>query len=144
VSSRRRNRSPRSDEFAGPAYPFDRHGLGPADIDVAILKEARDRVLTRSIASWLYDLTEEQREAVDGIEFRSRHGDDIRVWAVFERAADGMRSRRILSVSRSVPVRKTTPALVDAFNRLGLHWCAAGSKTTLVPCSSSSDPQGSR
>lgn len=40
-------------------YPFDRHGIAPADIDTALLKDARDRVLTRSIARWLYDLHDE-------------------------------------------------------------------------------------
>jgi hypothetical protein len=37
-------------------YPFAGHGLAASDVDSALLKEARDRVLTRSLARWLFNL----------------------------------------------------------------------------------------
>lgn len=43
------------------AYPFERHGPSHSDIDTGLLKDARDRVLTRSIARWLYDLRDSDR-----------------------------------------------------------------------------------
>ena len=70
-------------------YRFDRHDIALVDVDSALLKDAHDRVLSRSIAHWVYDLRDEDgTELVNGIEFRSRHGDEIRMWAVFERSGD--------------------------------------------------------
>lgn len=82
-------------------------------------------VLTRSIARWLYDLRDDDRdELVEGVEFRSRHGDDMRVWAVFERAEDeGAPHSRLLEPA-GIPARVTdeTPELVEAFDHHGLRW----------------------
>lgn len=106
-------------------YPFQRHGVALADVDTALLKDAHDRVLTRSIARWLYDLRDQDRsEMVDGVEFRSRHGDDIRVWAIFERADDPPRSRLIEPVEPTERLTDDTPELLEAFTRFGLHWHA--------------------
>ena len=106
-------------------YPFERHGLTVAEVDTALLKDARDRGLTRSIARWLYDLRDDDRaELVEGVEFRSRHGDDMRVWAVFERAEDeGAPHSRFLEPA-GIPARVTdeTPELVEAFDHHGLRW----------------------
>jgi hypothetical protein len=88
---------------------------------VALLKDARDRVLTRSIARWLYDLHDEGT-VVDGVRFHSRHGDEIRVWAVFERAGDQVRSPLIQPSSEPVKVHPDLPELLEAFARFGLHW----------------------
>lgn len=104
-------------------YPFHRHGLTARDVDTALLKDARDRVLTRSIARWLYDLRDDEaHELVDGIEFLSRHGDDVHVWAVFERAGDATSSRHLTPSSDLTPVTAETPELALAFDRFGLHW----------------------
>lgn len=104
--------------------PFDRHDISLADVDTALLKDARDRVLTRSIARWLYDLHEEAagEPVVDGVRFNSRHGDEIRVWAVFERADDLAVSPRIQPVTEPLPVPPDLPELQEAFARFGLHW----------------------
>lgn len=104
-------------------YRFDRHGIALHDVDSALLKDARDRVLTRSIAHWIYDLRDEERnELVDGIEFRSRHGDEIRMWAVFERSDDEQRSSHIVPKGDPQRVTPETQELVEAFDRLGLRW----------------------
>ncbi|UAJ81757.1 RES family NAD+ phosphorylase (plasmid) [Leifsonia sp. ZF2019] len=104
-------------------YRFDRHDIAPADVDSAMLKDARDRDLTRSIAHWIYDLRDADRnEFVDGIEFRSRHGDEIRMWAVFERADDAQGSRQIDPQGTPQRVAPDTVELLEAFDRLGLHW----------------------
>ena len=105
-------------------YPFDRHGISLANVDTALLKDSRDRVLTRSIARWLYDLHDEGAEgaAVDGVRFNSRHGDEIRVWAVFERADDSSGSTRIRPVNKPARVQHDLPDLQEAFDRFVLHW----------------------
>lgn len=103
-------------------YPFQRHGLATGEVDVALLKDARDRVLTRSIARWLYELHDHDGAVVDGVRFNSRHGDEIPVWAVFERAADSDRSFCIQPSSEPDRVHPDLPELQQAFTRFGLHW----------------------
>lgn len=78
-------------------------------------------MLTRSIARWLYDLHDEEG-VVDGVRFNSRHGDEIRVWAVFERAGDTARSSHIQPSSESEKVHPDLPELQEAFGRFGLQW----------------------
>lgn len=104
-------------------YPFARHDIAPIDIDAALLKSARDRTLTRSIARWIYDLhAEEGGELFEGIEFRSRYGDEIRMWAVFERSRDTVRSRHLSPDESTTPVTDDLPELLAAFARHGLSW----------------------
>jgi hypothetical protein len=100
-------------------YPLARHDLTPSDVDVALLKEARDRRLTRSIARWLYDL---QDVIIDGVRFTSRHGDEIRMWAIFERAEDEGHSLKVQPTEEPAYVTADLPALEIAFARFGLHW----------------------
>jgi len=108
-------------------YPFGRHGIALVDVDSALLKNADDRNLTRSIANWVYDRRNEDRdELVDGIEFRSRHGDEIRMWAVFERSDDEQGSSHITPLSEPQRVTPETDELLEAFERLGLHWVEDG------------------
>lgn len=104
-------------------YPFAGHGLAPIDVDSALLKEARDRTLTRSIARWLYDLqAPEGGELVSGIEFRSRFGDEIAMWAVFERSRDDLHSRHLRPDTEPAAIPDELPELVEAFDRHGLAW----------------------
>ncbi|MGM7667741.1 RES domain-containing protein [Microbacterium sp. A93] len=105
-------------------YPLDRHGLATNDMDAALLKDAHDRVLTRSIARWLYDLhgDDDAGVVVDGVRFQSRHGDEIRAWAVFERADDPARSPRIRPTSEPARVHSNLPELRETFSRFGLRW----------------------
>ena len=56
-------------------------GLG--DFDTAALKDARPRHLTQAVAAWLFEMTD-----FDGVIFVSRHGDDLQLWAIFERPND--------------------------------------------------------
>lgn len=103
-------------------YPLGRHGLSPRDVDTALLKDARDRDFTRSVARWLYELHDGSEPYVDGIEFASRHGDELRMWAVFERADSPDRSSRIQPLGEPVHVAPETPELLQAFERFGLFW----------------------
>ncbi|WP_100812158.1 MULTISPECIES: hypothetical protein [unclassified Microbacterium] len=106
-----------------PQFPFPVYGIAPDQVDAALLKDASARVLTQAIARWMYDLPgEDRRDLVDGVEFRSRHGDDIRVWAVFERADDDVHTSHLTSFSDTERVAADTPDLLDAFSRLGLRW----------------------
>ncbi|TIH30794.1 RES domain-containing protein [Subtercola vilae] len=104
-------------------YPFDTHHISPADVDAALLKGARNRTLTRSLARWIYDLRADQGgELVDGIEFRSRYGDEIKMWAVFERSKDDTHSSHLYPGEAPTSVADDMPELLEAFDLHGLSW----------------------
>ncbi|RFA06881.1 hypothetical protein B7R21_17930 [Subtercola boreus] len=95
------------------------YGVPATDFDAALLKDSAPRALTRSIATWLYELS--GTLAVDGVEFRSRHGDDLRMWAIFERPNDPEVSPRLTSATQA-PLTPDTPELRDAMALHGLRW----------------------
>lgn len=88
--------------------------LGLADFDAAALKDARPRQLTQAVAAWLYETTD-----ADGVTFASRHGDDLRLWAVFERPGDPLVSPKLRHV-RSEELHHDSAAIKDVFQILGL------------------------
>jgi hypothetical protein len=99
--------------FARRAIEF-----GVNDFDHAALKDSGPRDLARSIASWLYALTD---PVIDGIEFSSRYGDDLRLWAVFERCPSGETNvSPLLTQRENVRLTPETPELVEAFATRGL------------------------
>src|SRR5690606_6413822 len=69
--------------FLRPQFVALAHQLSLHDFDAAALKDGRPRELTQSVATYLHATT-----MLDGVTFASRHGDDLKLWAVFERAED--------------------------------------------------------
>lgn len=57
---------------------------GLADIDAAAIRLSVPRGFTQELSRYVYDLTEAGRRAWDGIAYRSRFGDNLRNWAMFE------------------------------------------------------------
>lgn len=101
---------------------FDRLGVPPREVDAALLKDARQRDITRSVARFLYDQHDQNRRpVVDGIAFRSRMDDDIQLWAVFERG-DSPVSEHVVPDQATYQVTEEIPELLRAFELLGLHW----------------------
>lgn len=90
--------------------------LGLDDFDAAALKDARPRRLTQAVASWLYETMD-----FDGVTFASRHGDDLQLWAVFERPEDLAVTPNIQDMEIE-ELEHDTPALLTAFGLLGLQW----------------------
>jgi hypothetical protein len=90
--------------------------LGLADLDAAALKDARPRQLTQAIAAWIYENTD-----LDGVTFASRHGDELQLWAIFERPGDGAVSPHLRDRS-SEELHHDSDAIKDAFAMLGLNW----------------------
>ena len=90
-------------------------GLG--DFDTAALKDARPRHLTQAVASWLYEMTD-----FDGVTFASRHGDDLQLWAIFERPGDPAIAPNIHDVIGEEPLQYNSPEISNAFRLLGLQW----------------------
>lgn len=96
-----------------------RHGLD--DLDTAALRDGRPRALTQAISRWIYTLTLAGTAAVAGIEFDSRHGDRLHMWALYERVGDPAVSPHIQVVEHS-PIDHTDSELNQALTLLGLEW----------------------
>lgn len=88
--------------------------LGLRDFDAAALKDSRSRPLSQSIAAYLHDSTD-----FDGVTFASRHGDNLKLWAVFEQPADPPISPKLTGVSEH-ELQEDSPAILEAFTILGL------------------------
>lgn len=96
-------------------------GLGLGDFDAAALKDGRGRSLTQAVSTYLYSLTLDDGQQLAGIEFASRHGDDLTLWAVYERPGDPPVSPRVHDVS-AVDLDASQPDLTTAMDILGLEW----------------------
>lgn len=109
--------------FLIDAGVFDRLGIAPRDVDASLLKDPRQRDVTRTVARFLFDLRDEitLRPLVDGIAFRSRMGDDVRLWAVFQRSENDV-SELITPDDSPHQVADDNLHLLHAFTLLGLHW----------------------
>lgn len=60
------------------------------DFDGAALKNAENRLLTQEVSQYPWTRKNpDGSDYCDGIQFRSRHGDDLLTWAIFERGTDG-------------------------------------------------------
>jgi hypothetical protein len=90
--------------------------LGLRDFDAAALKDGRTRTLTQAVSTELYRST-----GLNGIRFASRHGDDLALWAVFERPGDGSISPH-LEHREHQELHRDHPDLRVAFALLGLRW----------------------
>ena len=99
-----------------PRFVALAHLLSLHDFDAAALKDGRPRALTQTVATYLHATTE-----LDGVTFASRHGDDLALWAVFERAGDPAISAA-LDVIEHHPLSPEHPVLQEAFGILGLTW----------------------
>lgn len=74
--------------------------LGFDDFDAAALKSAYPRDLTQQIVSVLYSqIDPDGRPVADGVRFASRHGDELRMWAIFERPGDEPSSQRLSEIT---------------------------------------------
>jgi hypothetical protein len=92
------------------------HMVGLHDFDATALKDGRSRALTQSVATYLHANTE-----LDGVTFSSRHGDDLALWAVFERSGDPAISHTLDAIEHH-PLTPENPDLRDALKMLGLAW----------------------
>ncbi|MDO5753191.1 RES domain-containing protein [Arthrobacter sp.] len=91
-------------------------GLGLTDFDAAALKDAKPRALTQAIASHIYATGE-----FHGVQFSSRHGDDLRLWAIFEQPGDPSISPR-LGHRANHELYPDNSDVLEAFRLLGLKW----------------------
>ncbi len=92
------------------------------DFDAAALKSAQPRDLTQQVADRLYALTtNEGAPVVDGVRFASRHGDELTMWAIFERPGDDPSSAHLHGTYARV-VDIDDPDLTRAMELHNLVW----------------------
>lgn len=90
--------------------------MGLKDFDVSALKDTKARSLTQTVASHVY-----ASGKFDGVQFDSRHGDDLRLWAIFEQPDDPSVSPRLDGIALH-ELHSSTPEILCAFHLLGLAW----------------------
>ncbi len=104
------------EHFLGMALRFDL-----PDLDAAAIRIAEPRALTQSIAAFVYEQVTDAGGPVAGVRFDSRHGDDQRLWAVFERPGDSSTSRWLRDTVAG-PIDRFDSELVEAMQIHRLHW----------------------
>ncbi len=93
--------------------------FGLADFDAAAVRIHAPRAFTQLLARHLYGCETADGRLAAGVAFESRHGDDLQLWALFERDADVGRDRSHLL--RDCHDEEVDPGS-DAFRRaLELH-----------------------
>ena len=95
--------------------------LGLDDFDAAAIKGATPRRFTQTIATWLYHQEASPGRLWDGVAFASRHGDDLRMWAIFERPGEDRSSRRLV-IENVYEISHEDSSLLAAFDLHGLRW----------------------
>jgi hypothetical protein len=74
------------------------------------------RAITQSVFAHLY-----LQEGIDGIQFASRHGDELALWCRYEQPHDSRISSHLLELEES-DLGPDTPQLQQALTMLGLRW----------------------
>lgn len=95
--------------------------LGLADLDTAAIRDGRPRALTQAISQWINTLTDLDNDPVAGIQFDSRHGDNLALWALYERPGDGAVGSKVTPLDFG-PVREDDRDLIEAMRLHNLVW----------------------
>lgn len=103
-----------------PAFKGKALAYNLKDFDAAALKNAENRLLTQEVSQYLWiRKNPDGSDFCDGIQFRSRHGDDLLLWAIYERDTDGQISARLSQIELT-ELTSATPELQSALDMLGL------------------------
>jgi hypothetical protein len=79
-----------------PDFIRDARKAGLDDFDASALQNSQPRELTQQVGRAIYRMSDsEGNPSFDGIHFRSRHGNELELWAIFERSDDGSHSSRL-------------------------------------------------
>jgi hypothetical protein len=93
---------------------------GIAELDAAAIRQRAPRALTQSLSRLVFECTEADGSAqFAGVSYRSRLGDEITNWAVFERAEEG--GGGAIGEHNSSPIGPDDPELVAALQHLGIE-----------------------
>ena len=106
-------------------------GFGLPDFDAAAIRVHAPREFTQLISRHLYGRETADGRLAAGVAFGSRHGDDLRLWALFERDADvGRESSHLLRDRRDEVLDPGSEAFRRALELHGLRLESDGSGAT--------------
>ena len=97
---------------------------GLPDLDAAAIRDSKHRRLTQAISAWVYTLTTPDGEPTTGIQFDSRHGDQLTLWAIYERSALTPSPPEITKYSEPQGITEHDPDLTEAMRIHHLTWAA--------------------
>jgi hypothetical protein len=92
---------------------------GLPDLDGAAIRSTVPRGLTQQLGQLVHAARDETGRLWDGVLFESRHGNDLLLWAIFERGGEA-RSHTLADTS-TIPLVPEDPAFVEAARLHGLH-----------------------
>ncbi|SHX96086.1 Uncharacterised protein [Mycobacteroides abscessus subsp. abscessus] len=95
---------------------------GLPDFDAAAIRIGEPRELTQAISSWIYNLVTPDGEPLSGIQFHSRHGDGLLLWAIYERDHASVIATELSGFDTDEDVRPDDPDLVEAMRIHRLGW----------------------
>ncbi|MEX5236185.1 hypothetical protein [Kocuria arenosa] len=99
-----------------PRFIGDALDAGYDDFNAALLKNGAVRTITQAVSAHLY-----LQEGVGGIQVRSRHGDELNLWCLYEQPHDSRVSPHLLKLEE-FDLSPDTPELQQALKMLGLRW----------------------
>jgi hypothetical protein len=87
---------------------------GLPDLDAAAIRDSKHRRLTQAMSAWVYTLTTPDGEPTTGIQFDSRHGDQLTLWAIYERSASTPCPPKVTNYSEPQGITEHDPELTEA------------------------------
>jgi hypothetical protein len=96
--------------------------FGLDDLDGAAIRDGMHRGLTQAISAWVYRLARPDGTPITGIEFVSRHGDELTLWAIYERLASVPSPPEITNPGAPRAISEHDPDLSEAMRIHHLTW----------------------
>ncbi|OBK47369.1 hypothetical protein A5655_07085 [Mycobacterium sp. 1081908.1] len=93
---------------------------GCSDLDASAIRDGK-RELTQAISAWIYTKTGTAGQPADGIEYQSRHGDYLPLWAVYERDTGHAWPPQVTDRDAR-PITPDDPSLLEAMRLHNIEW----------------------
>jgi len=95
---------------------------GLQDLDGSAIRAGQPRELTQAISSWIYRLATPTGDPLAGIQFDSRHGDGLLLWAIYERDHTSSIPTELDNFSGEHDVTPADSDLVEAMRIHRITW----------------------
>jgi len=91
-----------------------------SDVDAAAIRDGK-RELTQEISAWIYEIVGPGGQRINGVEYLSRHGDNFKMWAIYERGAEDIPPEVTAPQEPSV-IRPDDQVLLEAMRVHRISW----------------------
>jgi len=93
------------------------------DVDAATVRMSTPRELTQAISAWLYEIVGPDGERINGVQYLSRHGDELVLWAIYERG-EGDSPPEVTARLNPAKIAPDDPHLDEAMRIHRIEWLA--------------------